>query len=349
MTTYTFDRLAARLKGSCFISVGADGEVVGTEGFLSTTAGADVQADPGVLVTGPKDIVADPAAPKVEEVADPNKPAETPEEKAARETAEAAKSDWDKRDKAKDVALSDEQKTRLDAMKDLTADQRTAVTDFTIETNTTGDLSEASRVKAAKIWNVPREMVDNYVEGIKAANARTAATPKTEGAVKDAVQQEMTPAQQQAYQLRMDALYATAGDKAAWDQFAAWATGGGLTEAQQVELAAAIDVSPSMGALAAKQHLSQWQEQGGGKGPVDVARNAGQIRTDQQNPGVKPFANRSEEQGALNARDDMGRAKMDSDPQYRASVEARMAVSNYTQTEQSFFKGASGMMGTFDR
>lgn len=352
MKTYTFhsaaDRLHARLMGTCFIQVGADGQVSGTEGSLSVTGGGDVQKDGGILVTGPKDIVADPAAPKTEETpaADPANPEETPEEKAARETAEAAQTDWEKRDKTKDVALSDEQKARLEAMKDLNNEQRASVTEFTIETNTTGDLSEASRDKAAKLWGVPRAMVDNYVDGIKAANARAAAAPATEAPAREDVQQELTPAQKQAYGLRMDALYTEAGSKDTWEQFAAWATGGGLTEAEQVELAGAIDVSPNMGVMAAKQYISKWKEQGGSAGPTDVTRNAGQSRTDNQNPAVKAFANRSEEQAAINKTDASGRTLMDSDAQYRAAVEARMAISNYSQVEESFFKGGSGMMGT---
>lgn len=341
--------LLARLMGTCFISVTAGGPVVSGPGALSVTAGAEVVAENPTVTS---EQVADPGAPVTqptpEEAAaeEVRRDALTQVERDAEDAAKLAKDkpateeekpkeavEWDKRDKTKDVPLSPEQDTEINTMAGLDDTQKAAMKEFTLESNTTGTLSEASRDKAAELWKVSRAMVDNYVKGIEAANARVKTEAPKPG--------ELSADQKAQLGLRMDALYKEAGTKENWELFSAWATGGGMTEAEQVELAQAIDVSPSLGAMAAKAALTKWQESGAGGGPRDVSRGGVQDTTPKAGD-IKGFANKSQQDEALNARDSMGRFKMDSDPGYRAGVEQKMAVSDFSKSsvEQSFYKGA---------
>lgn len=348
-------RFMARLLGTCFISTTAGGPVVAGPGMLVAQGGEVVQ----VNATATAEMAADPDAPVVqptaEEVAaeETRRAALTDEERTAEDAAKAAAAEkpaeeevpkveptaWDKRDKTKDVALDATQTAEIEGMSHLSDTQKAAIKDFTVETNTTGTLSEASRIKAAEIWGVDRKMVDHYVAGIEAANARAKAANAAPAVG------ELTPAQKAAFDLRMEALYGASGGKESWEQFSAWATGGGLTEEQQTELAMAIDTSPNLGVMAAKAHMETWKAQGNGGAPRDLSRGGAKDNTPLPSE-VKGYATQSDQQAALNARDSMGRMKMDSDPTYRQQVETKMAVSDFSkaQLNESFLSGTRPMM-----
>lgn len=274
---------------------------------------------------------------------------ETPEQKTAREAKEALEADtakkaeaeakdkaWAERDTTKDVPVTAEQKAEI-AKLAKTPEQIAAMEAFTLETNTTNDLSPASRAKAAELWGVTPEMVDRYVASVISQNdAAKGATTEFDDNSEDPA--KWSPTMQQALKDRVDALHAVAGGQKVWDDFAAWADKG-LNAEQKATLQQAIHASPALGATIAKQYIAAWKANGGGDGPLDLSRGAGTAPGTPQAK-VQPFASKEEQNAALND------PRYGKDAAYRNSVDARMVVSNFAQNvEKSFYAGAGGMMG----
>lgn len=366
--------LMSRLMGStCFITVDGNGQVSGTAQPAPITAvpGADPVAHNPTPEVSAKDAPRDPGAPPETDAekearlanetpeqkaereaaeADANKPAEekpegekpegekpaqTDEEKAAE--VEAKNKAWNDRDKTKDVAVTDEQKAQAKAMA-ATPEQEAAINDFTLEMNTTNELSPASRARAAEVFGVKPEMVDAYVASIAAQNN---AAKSAEGSFDDTSEDpsKWSPAMREQFDLRMTALQNVAGGGQQWSEFSTWAEQGGITKDEMQALQAAITASPIVGATVAKNFVDRWKAEGNGGGPLDLTRGAGAGAQPQAK--VQGFATRQEQNDAIN---DPRYAK---DAAYRATVDARIVVSNFSQqnAEQSFYKGAGGMMG----
>lgn len=361
----------ARLMGSaCFISVDAGGNVTGDTPPMTITAGGDVNAVAKPAEVDSKDAPRDPALPPE---TDEEKAArlaaaranETTEQKTAREAAEAAAADeaakaaaktteekaaelaaaneakdkaWTDRDKTKDVNVTAEQETQIKGMA-ATPEQETLLREFTLETNTTNELSPASRAKAAAAWGVKPEMVDAYVASVLAQNA----TSKGNATVYDDTGDDMTkwsPELKGQFDARMKALNNVAGGEQNFQDFTAWANAGGLTAEEKQAFSDAIQASPIVGATVAKGYIDRWKAEGNGGGPEDLTRgNAGGLKTPVGK--VTGFATRSEQNDAIND------PKYAKDPAYRAQVDARIVVSNFSAqgVEKSFFAGSGGMMG----
>lgn len=351
-------RLAARLKGTCYIQVDGNGTVSGDEAPITVVAGGEPTAAVPTQEVSSEGAPRDPGAPpeteeekaarlaketpeekaareaaeaeaaaKPEEKAEEKKDGEeTPEEKAAREAAEveAKNKAWTERDKSKDVPVSEEQKAEIVKLAK-TPEQIAAMEEFTLETNTTGDLSPASRAKAAELWNVPPAMVDNYVASVIAQNQ--AAKQAAEG---DAAQYDNTsddpakwsPEMKAAFQERLDAVHAVAGGEKNWNEFAEWANAN-LSAGDKTALQAAIEASPVVGAQIAKGFIAKWKAEGNGGGPDDLSRGAG-LKTPSLEPAVKGFATKAEQNAAI--RD----PRFNTDPAYRKAVEARIIASNFS-------------------
>lgn len=369
-------RLMARLKGNvCFITVDANGTITPTGQPMTAAAGQDVVANQPIPEVAPDANVRDPAAPPEtpEEKTARGAAAlanETPEQKTIREAAEA-KTAEEAADTARRAALTDEQRATEDVAKatteatakdkawaerdvtkdvPVTADQKAdiaklattreqvaAMERFTLETNTTNDLSPASRAEAAKLWGVSPAMVDQYVASVVSQNKTvTDATAQYDDNSEDA--SKWSPAMQSQFKARMDALEGVAGGKDNWAQFSTWAEAN-LKPEQMQTLQAAISASPIVGATVAKEFLAAWKAQGNGGGPTDVSRGAGIGNPSPANK-VQPFASKDEQNAALN---DPRYAK---DPGYRNSIDQRMVISNFSQqgVEKSFYAGAASMM-----
>lgn len=363
-------RLKARLKGTCFITVAADGTVTGTQAALTVQAGQEPTAQGLSQEVSSKDAPRDPGAPpetEAEAVARVAKEreAETPEQTTAREAAEAAQAEetarraaltdeqrtaedtakaaeestakdkaWAERDVTKDVPVSPEQKAQI-AKLAKTPEQISAMEAFTLETNTTNDLSPASRAKAAALWNVTPDMVDQYVASVISTNKGVAEAVTYDNASEDMA--KWSPEMKGAFKERMDALYEVAGSEANWNEFSTWADANLKPEAMSA-LQAAISASPVVGATVAKSMMQAWKAQGNGGGPVDLSRGAGMAPAQPQSK-VQPFATKADQNTAIN---DPRYAK---DPGYRQSVDARMVVSNFASAvEKSFYDGVGPMM-----
>lgn len=311
-----------------YITVGGDGVVTGSAGGLSVQGGT-VTKDPGPITASAKEAVADPAAPK---------PQLTPEEQSAVDAAEALKTKpaekaegdkpaeattWETRDKTKDVALTPEETAEIAGRADLNDAQKAIMSDATLEMKTTGDLSPGSVAKAAAAWGVSEDMVRQYVAGIK-GNYKAPAPKAAEGEAPKG----RTPEQEAAHADRLNGLYETAGSQAQYDAFAAWAMAGGLTNEEITDIVTSTDTSKLAGQRALANYIPRWLEQGGGKGPTTLERQAANERPSPE--GIKGFASRDEQNAALRQTDSTGRSKMETDPAYRQSVEQRMAVSNFT-------------------
>lgn len=371
-------RLQARLKGTCFISVDASGNVTGSAQpvAMTSTAGGDTTANEAIPEVSAEGAPRDPGGPAETEaektarlaaetpeqktareaaeaeaavVKDKTTEEETPEAKAAREAAEAetANKAWLDRDKAKDVPVSDDQKAEI-AKLAATPEQAAALEEFTLETNTTNNLSPASRAKAAQVWGVKPEMVDRYVASVIAQNDAVKAAAGAAGGAPAAQQYDdasedpakWSPAMQGEFKSRMDALEAVAGGKDQWASFAEWADTN-LSAGDKQALQQAISASPVVGATVAKEHLARWKAEGNGGGPLDLSRGAGHSPNLQAQP--QGFASRQEQNAAIS---DPRYAK---DEGYRASVDARIIATNFSSkpaVESAFYRGAGSMMGT---
>lgn len=344
----------------CAITVDGDGVVTGSQPPMTVAAGGEVTAQGAPVEVSGVDAPADPDAPaetpeaaaarvakeranespedktarEAEEALaaaeETRRAALTDEERAAEDTAkeaakvteeEAAKNKaWDERDKSKDVAVSPEQKAHI-AKLTKTPEQVAAMEEFTLETNTTNDLSPASRAKAAALWNVTPEMVDNYVASVISANKGVAEnTLQYDDAGEDPA--KWSPAMTNEFNARMDALYAVAGSKENWDSFSEWAQNGGLDAPKMQALQAAISANPIVGATVAEKMMAGWRAEGNGGGPVDLSRGAG-VGARPAVSGVKPFASKAEQNAAIND------PKYAKDEAYRQSVDARMVASTF--------------------
>jgi len=352
--------IMARLMGSaCFITANPDGSVTPTGEPMTVTVGGEVASQGPVKEVSSKDAPADPHAPpetdeakaarvtaeraamspeerQAAEAKDAEDAAEvtrraalTEEERAAEDKAketevaaaeaEAKNKAWAERDTAKDVPVSEEQKAQI-AKLAKTPEQIAAMEEFTLETNTTNDLSPASRAKAAALWNVTPEMVDQYVASVIAQN---------KGVVEGAAQYDDTsedrskwsPQFTAALTERLDALYEVAGGEDNWNQFSAWANENMPPKALQA-LQDAISASAVVGATVAKTMIARWQAEGNGGGPVDLSRGTG-TAPKAPTAAVQPFASKAEQNAAIN---DPRYAK---DSAYRATVDARMVASSF--------------------
>lgn len=364
------NRLMARLKGTCSITVDGDGNVTGSQPALTARAGEEVTANqptPEMSATGaPRDPAAPPEtdSEKAARVA-AERAAETPEQTTTREAAEAeetrraaltdeqrtaedtakAAADltakdkaWAERDVTKDVPVTAEQKADIAKLAS-TPDQIAAMERFTLETNTTNDLSPASRAEAAKLWGVTPDMVDRYVESvITTNNAAKLGVAQYDDNSDD--QSKWSPALQGQFKARMDALEGVAGGKENWEAFSGWAEQN-LKPEQMSALQAAISASPIVGATVAKEMIATWRAQGNGGGPTDLSRGTGMAPQNPARVGPQPFATKDEQNAAIND------PRYSRDAAYRSSVDARMVVSNFAanNVEKSFYAGAGSMMG----
>lgn len=358
-------RLIARLKGNvCFITVDGNGNVTGSQAPLTVTGDGVVKAEGQTLEVSSKDSIRDPAAPAETEQEAAARVAkerqgETPEQKTARETAEAATTAeatrraalteeqrvaedkvkeaeastaeatakdkaWAERDVTKDVIVTAEQKAEIAKLAS-TPEQVALMEKFTLETNTTNDLSPASRAEAAKAWGVTPAMVDQYVASVIATNKGAAAAAVTYDDTSDD-QSKWSPQLTEQFNLRMNALYEVAGGKDNWNEFSTWADANLKPEAMSA-LQAAISASPVVGATVAKSMMQAWKAQGNGGGPLDLSRGTG-VGARPAAAGAVPFASKAEQNAAIQ---NPSYAK---DPAYRASVDARMVISNFSANQE---------------
>lgn len=348
----------------CAITVTGDGQVTGDTPPMTVTAGGEVTSQAPVKEVSSVDAPADPAAPPETEEAkaaritaerasmtdeerqaaeakdaadaaevtrraaltDEERAAEdkAKEDEAAAAEAEAKNKAWAERDKSKDVAVTPEQEAHI-AKLAKTPEQIEAMKEFTLETNTTNDLSPASRAKAAALWNVPPEMVDQYVASVIAQNKAV-----TEGATQyDDTSEDSSkwsPEFKSALTERLDALYEVAGGEDNWNEFSKWANATMPPKALQA-LQDAISASPIVGATVAKTMIARWKAEGNGGGPVDLSRGAG-AASKAPAATVQPFASKAEQNAAIND------PKYAKDAAYRATVDARMVVSSFANGEK---------------
>lgn len=283
------------------------GNVTNLGGTLRVTAGGDVTdasatgattADTGIDPATGKPVV--PPAETVDPALGERNPDGTfkPKEAPAKTAEElAAEAEAAKTPKAPTPA-------EIEAAKTEAAKTDPRFVPYTEEFMTKGDLTPESRDKAAKDFGVSRAIVDAWVEGQKATKQIG-----TAAAAVDQVQADRTVA----------TIKAMAGTEAEYTQFSTWANAN-LPAAEMATLVDAINSNnPAFYKLAMNDAVAKWKAGGGGTGPVDLTRGAGNSQVNQ----VGGYKSAQEQSAAIND------PRYSRDAVYRAEVAAKIAVTRF--------------------
>lgn len=168
---------------------------------------------------------------------------------------------------------------------------REKATPFFKEFSETGTLTDESKAAAAEAFGVTVEMVDLYMEGAAAKQA-SASEP----------------------------FYEAAGGKAVYDEFAAWASQGGMTAAEMAEFNAELDKGDDAAKEMIAKGIALWKAEGNGPAPRDITRD--QPGKDSTQGSSDVFTSREQQTQAIR---DPRYAK---DAAYRAQVDAKIGRSN---------------------
>lgn len=167
---------------------------------------------------------------------------------------------------------------------------REKATPFFKEFSETGTLTDESKAAAAEAFGVTVEMVDLYMAGA---------------------------AQQQAS--ASEPFYEVAGGKAVYDEFAAWATSGGMTAEEMAEFNAELGKGDEPAKAMIAKGIALWKAEGNGPSPRDITRD--QPGKD-ASAASDVFSSRAEQTAAI--RD----PRYGKDAAYRAAVDAKIGRSN---------------------
>lgn len=306
------------------LSTSPSGDVV-SSGGASTVAGGDVvdqsrvnaDSEANAGAGGLENFNAAKAALQAEQAA------------SEEETSEAGQTEWDTRDKSKDVPVTDEQKARIASL-GFSPEQAAAMEEFTLEANTTSTLSAASRDRAAEKFGVPRALVDLWVADVieSKQGASNTGTAQTQQAAASAPEQitspdQLSPEDRRAYDHLLGVIHEQTGGAENWDAFAQWANNGGLTGGELQDLQASLGLNEQSAKRAVGQYYAKFKSEGGaGNGPkIDLSRAASVAKVAPQT--VAPFKTREEANEAM--RDKRYRV----DTQYTNEVRQRFAISRF--------------------
>lgn len=212
---------------------------------------------------------------------------------------------WEEFGKAQ-LAKATEGETPKDAPTELTAEQK-AQTEEAL-----AGFPEENREKA-------RPFIEEAARTGTLSDESVTAAAKAFGVSEDMVRQYLGNAQSQAQTDVVTPLLEEIGGKEVYDQFSAWASAN-YTPQQLADFNAGLDTDLS-GTV--KKAVQAWKEQGLGPAPRDITKG---VSTPLPAPAVTPYASQQE------MTRDMSNPLYQTDPAFRAKVEARVGASDFGNT-----------------